>query len=120
MERIQFEPVGLLLPEGTDKLIGRQARQCFEPFAEIVGIQEAAQTVAELFMAVVVIGFQGGFLDRPVHPLHLTVGPRMIGLGQPVLDAIAKTNAVKRMPSVNGCRALPAFGQIRELNPIVS
>lgn len=34
-------------------------------------------------------------LDRAVHPFGLAIGPRMIGLGQSVLDAIGEADAVK-------------------------
>ena len=34
-------------------------------------------------------------LDRPVHPLDLAVGPRMVGLRQPVLDPVCLTDHVE-------------------------
>ena len=39
-------------------------------------------------MAVVVIAFDGGVLDGPVHPFHLPIGPGMVDLGEAVLDAV--------------------------------
>ena len=36
----------------------------------------------------------GGVLDAPVHPLGLIVGPGVIGLGQPVLDAMLVAGAI--------------------------
>lgn len=37
----------------------------------------------------------GGLLDGAVHPLDLTIGPRMLHLGQPVLDAVLAADAVE-------------------------
>jgi hypothetical protein len=46
-------------------------------------------------VAVVVEALHGGFLDRAVHSLDLAVGPRMVRLGEPVLDAIRLTDHVE-------------------------
>jgi hypothetical protein len=42
----------------------------------------------ELFVGVIEEAFDGGFLDGPVHPFDLSVGPGMVGLGQTVADAM--------------------------------
>src|SRR3954453_12845383 len=39
----------------------------------------------------------GGLLHRPVHPLGLSVGPGMVGLGELVLDAVLIADAVEGM-----------------------
>ena len=39
-------------------------------------------------MAIVMVAFDGGLLDRSVHSLDLAVGPWMPGFGEPVLDAV--------------------------------
>jgi len=44
--------------------------------------------LAELIVALVVVAFDGCFFQGPVHALDLPVGPRMIGLGQSMLDAV--------------------------------
>ena len=44
--------------------------------------------VAELVVAGVVVALDGGFLERPVHPLDLTVRPRVVRLGQAALDVV--------------------------------
>lgn len=38
-----------------------------------------------LFVANVVVPFDGRLLERPIHALDLAVGPRVVGLGQAVL-----------------------------------
>ena len=44
--------------------------------------------LAELVVAAVVIAPDGRLFQGPVHSLDLAVGPGMVGLGQPVLDAM--------------------------------
>ena len=46
-------------------------------------------------MALVVKAFDGCLLNRAVHPLDLTVGPRMLRLGKPVLDVISFADHVE-------------------------
>ena len=46
-------------------------------------------------MALVMKAFDGRFLNRAVHPLDLTVGPKMVRLGKPVLDVIGFADHVK-------------------------
>jgi len=43
------------------------------------------------------ISADGGFLDCAVHPLDLSIGPRMIGFGQSVVDIVAGTSMFKGM-----------------------
>ena len=50
----------------------------------------------------VVEGLGGGVLDGAVHPLCLTVGPRMVGFGQPVLDAVLVADAVEDVAAEDG------------------
>jgi hypothetical protein len=52
---------------------------------------------SQLIVAVVMEAFDGGVLDGPVHPFDLAVGPRMIGLRQPVLDAIPEADAIEHL-----------------------
>lgn len=40
-------------------------------------------------------GFDGRLFDRPDHSLGLAVGPRMIGFGEAMLDAVALAGAAK-------------------------
>src|SRR3546814_2074053 len=50
---------------------------------------------AELAVVVIVETFDGGLLDRAVHPLDLAIRPGMLHLGQPVLDGVVAADAVK-------------------------
>lgn len=51
----------------------------------------------ETFQIVVMVDLDGGFLDRPVHPLGLAIRPGMVRLGQPVLDAICDADTIEDM-----------------------
>jgi hypothetical protein len=42
----------------------------------------------DLPMGVVLLAFEGGFLDRAAYPLDLAIGPRVLDLGEPVLDSV--------------------------------
>ena len=49
-----------------------------------------------------VFSMDGRFLDRPVHPLDLTIGPRVVGLRQPVLYAVGSADAIEEMAHKRG------------------
>ena len=51
----------------------------------------------ELLMAIVMIAFNGCVLDGPIHSLDLAIGPGMLDLGEPVLNAMFKANPIKDM-----------------------
>ena len=88
MERIECEAFGLIGPCLADELVGREALEGLEPAAEVVSRDEVGEMPAELVMALVVEALDGRLLDGPVHPLDLTVGPRMLGLGRAVLNVV--------------------------------
>jgi len=69
-------------------LIGRGAAQGLQPTGIVVGIDEQLQMCPELFVGLLMVAPDRGVLDGAVHPLNLTVGPRMVGFGQAMLDAV--------------------------------
>ncbi len=71
---------------------------------------------AQLIVAVVVEPLDGCFLDRAVHPLDLAVGPWVVGLGQPVLDAVGLADHVEADWSGGDGGAVP--GLFGELDPV--
>jgi hypothetical protein len=81
LERIENESFWLRSPAFADVFVGSEALQCFEPPPVIVGVDEVGEVALELVVTVIVITFDGGFFDRPVHALDLAVGPRMLDLG---------------------------------------
>lgn len=66
----------------------RETVQGLEPTGEVVGCQEVREVRSQLIVCFVVEPFHRRVLDRSVHSLDLTVGPRMVGLGQLVLDPV--------------------------------
>ena len=72
---------------------------------------------AKLIVGIVVEAFNGGLLDRSVHPLDLAVGPRMVGFGQQVLDPVGFANHVEaHLPGIGG---VPIPWLVGELNAVV-
>jgi hypothetical protein len=59
--------------------------------------------LSEVPMGVVVIAPHRRLLERAVHPLHLAVSPRMIRLGEAMLDAVFTTDALEHMQSIACC-----------------
>ena len=49
----------------------------------------------KLPMAIEMIAFNGCVLDGSVHSLDLTIGPRMLDFGEPVLNAKFKATPIK-------------------------
>jgi hypothetical protein len=65
------------------------------------------------------VAFDRGFLDRPVHPFDLAVGPGMLDLGEPMLDPVLAAAHVEHVGHV-GCRG--AIGVARrkgELDAVI-
>src|SRR6185312_2827964 len=99
------ESVGFLGPYFADVFEGREALEGFEPPPIIIGVDEVVKVGVELPMAFVMIAFDGGVLDRPVHAFHLAIGPGMLDFGEAVLDPVFFASHVEHMGDVRGCRA---------------
>jgi F0F1-type ATP synthase assembly protein I len=70
----------------TDELVGCED---LEATSEVVDGDEAFEMGSELVMAVIVEALDSRLLDSAVHPLDLIIGPGMLGLCQPVFDAVS-------------------------------
>lgn len=68
-------------------------------------------------MAVFVILLHSAILDGAVHPFDLTVGPWMVGLGQPVFDPVGFADHVAT--HLAECHAILISGPLGELDAIV-
>ena len=87
----------LFLPAFADVLIRCKSCERFESLREIIGHQEGLQMLFQVVMSLVVMLFHGGLFERTVHPFHLAVGPGMVGFGQPMVNTILMTDAIKDM-----------------------
>ena len=54
------------------------------PARVVAGLHEGGDVCPERVVAAVVAALDGGILDRAAHALDLTMGPRVVDLGQPV------------------------------------
>ena len=70
----------------------------------------------QFIMAALVVKFDGGILDGVVDPFHLTIGPRMVGISESMLDAVFATYMVEAMDTVTRGPASTIFGQIGKLD----
>ena len=95
MVRVSAEAFRLACPAFADVFIGSEAPQGLQATAVIVGVDEVAEVSGQLGMAVVVVALYRCFLDRPVHPLDLAIGPWMLDLGQPVFDLMLVADTVE-------------------------
>lgn len=74
---------------------------------------------AQLIVAVVVEALDRGVLDGAVHALDLAVGPRMIDLCEPVLDAVLSASHVEHVSHVSRGRPVCVARRIAELDAVV-
>ena len=88
VDRIQDEFIWLGCPGFTDVFVRCEAAERLEAARVVVGIEEIVEMRAELVMAIVVIPFDGSVFNRAVHALDLPVRPRVVWLGQAMLNAI--------------------------------
>ena len=79
----------------ADAFVGREAVEGLEPSCEVVGCHKVREVRAQLVVAVVMVPFDSGLLDRAVHPLDLTIRPGMVRLGKPMLDPICLADHVE-------------------------
>ena len=113
MSWIESESFGLDCPPLADEFIGRELIEGLEPATEIVGVNEVAKMPTELTVI-----FAVEPLD-PVHPFDLPVGPRMVDLGEVVLDAILVASHVEHVGDVSRCWPIGVTWRIPELDAII-
>ena len=74
---------------------------------------------SELVEALVVVTLDSRIFRRAVHPLSLSVGPRVIGFCQTVLDAVLTAEAIEQVHAETGCRAGTVTRRMAEPHPVV-
>src|SRR5208282_5743856 len=100
---IEFESLWLFCPYFHDEFVMGKAFECLRALAIIICVDEIGEKSFELLMPIVMVAFDGGFLDRPIHSLHLAICPRMLDLGQTVRNAIFLASHVEHTRHVGGC-----------------
>lgn len=119
MERIDLESFWLACPLLTDELVERETLERLKSATVIVGIEEVAEMSAQLGVIVVVVAFDGGVLDRAIHSLDMTFGPRMIDLRAAILDAIFVASHVEHVRHLGGSRTIGVSRREAELDAVV-
>ena len=119
MDWIESEPFWVTGPYAADVFVWRETLEGLETTGEVVGRDEVVEMTAQLVMAVVVEAFDGRPLDGLVHPLDLSISPRMIGLCQAMLDVVALTRAIERMGSELRRWTVAVHRQACELDAVV-
>jgi len=75
--------------------------------------------VPQLIVAVVVVALDRRLLEGPVHALDLAIGPRVVWLGEPMLDVVRLADLIEAVDAVRGSRAATVLGQLSELDAVV-
>jgi hypothetical protein len=88
IDRINDEPVWLQCPDFGDVLVRRKATERLETTGVIIGCNEICEMHPQLVVALAMEASGRWLLDGAVHALYLTLGPRVVRLGQPVLDIV--------------------------------
>src|SRR3546814_1198209 len=87
MDGIDSEAFRLFGPELAYVFVGGEAFESLEPLGKVVGGEEVCEVRPQPVVAVVVVAANGGLFDRAVHAFALAVGPGVVRLGEPVVDA---------------------------------
>ena len=109
MDRIENEAAGLFCPDAADVFVRGKACEGLEMTGEVVSGHEVDQVGSELGVAVIVIAVDGRLFDRTVHPLHLPIGPRVIGLCQAMLNTVGSADLIEAVDPVTRRPAIAIF-----------
>lgn len=97
MDWLDDEAIRLCSPLFADELVWGEALECLQSSPEVVGVDEVCEVCLELSVSVIVEALDGRLLDGAVHALDLSVGPRMVDFGEPVLDDVLVTNSIENV-----------------------
>lgn len=117
--RVDLEACRVLGPGLADGLEGCSPSQRLEVLGEVVGLDESQDVGPESVEVGVVEGLDGGLFDGSVHPLGLTIGSRMVGLGELVLDAMLAADVVEDMAHPKCRWSVAVLRQVGESHAIV-
>ncbi len=68
--------------------MGSETFEGLEPATEVIGVDEVIEVALELTVVLIMEAPDGGVFDGAVHALDLAVRPRMLWLGQSVIDVL--------------------------------
>lgn len=88
MDRIKSKSIGVFLPAFAKEFVSSEAAEGLEPLSEVISGHEVSEVSAKLRVAVIVKAMNSRFFDGSIHTFHLAVGPRMIGLGEAMIDGV--------------------------------
>src|SRR5271169_5547346 len=92
MDRIERESFGLFCPELANVFVGREAIERLKTLGEVVGADEVGEVASKLIVSLIVEAFDRRLLEGAVHALDLAVGPRVLGLGEAMVDVVLRTS----------------------------
>lgn len=112
---LSFEDFGLSFAEMLDCL-----KRCFEAeYFELLGIVVSQQPVPNMAVQIsdggMMEGADGGFLDRPYHPLGLSIA-EMVGRSLAMFDAICRADRTK---DITDTTIFSSFVVLDELNTVI-
>src|SRR5579859_2895005 len=119
MDRIKSKPIRIFLPGFADEFIRSKASESFESSGKVVSSHEVSHVCTKLGVAVVMEAVNSGLFDGAIHTFDLSVGPRMPGLSEAMIDSVQKTDPVERVSAETSRGAFTIFGQIGELDSVV-
>src|ERR1039457_5057394 len=120
LARFVFESIWFACPGFADGFKGREPLQGLETLSEVRGVEERCEVLAKLVVAVVVITPDSRLLEGAVHPLDLSVRPRVVWLCEPMLDLVRPAEQVEHMGSPPGRRTWAVLREVAELNAVIS
>jgi hypothetical protein len=119
MDGVESKSIRFLLPAFADEFVGCESAEGLESFGEVVSSDEVAEVSAELVVVIVVVALNCGLFEGAVHALDLAVGPGMIGLSEPMIDAMGKTDPVKRVATKASRWSLSILRLVGKLDAVV-
>ena len=99
--------------------VGRQASEGLKSLGKVVGHEEGLDARFELGVRAVMVALNGRLFESSVHSFDLAIGPGMVRLGQPVLDAVGFAKHVEHMHAPPGRGSETVLRQIGELETVV-
>lgn len=116
---LEGKSVWLDCPYFADVFEGCEALEGLQSPPVIIGIDEVVEVGGQLRVTVIMVSLDGSFLDCPVHPFDLAVGPWVLDLGEPVLDSVFLAPHVEHVGHPCGCRAVGIARREGELDAVV-